>query len=117
MAGTGGSASEILRCRGPWHREIVLATATWVLHILPQRSALRGNEGSVQLTLTDPHVVMHDATHGVRENFYRFGALPAPYDHLYLKVCVAFDRPGGDGRVVTACPTRQFQPGERRKQP
>ena len=102
----------------------MLTAATWTAHILPDRDPLLGNEASVRLTLTAPDAVMHDAEQATRESFYRLGALPAPYDHLYLKVCVEFVEfddadaralPGG--RVVTAYPTRRFKPGERRKWP
>ena len=72
----------------------MLTTATWHHHILPDRASLLGNEASVRLTLTAPHLVVHDATYATRENFDRRGALPPPFDHLYLKVCVEIGSPG-----------------------
>lgn len=113
--------SEILRCVDRWGRPIVLNTATWTLHILPDREPLLGNEATVRRTLVDSHFVQHDATHDDRENFCRFGTLPAPFDHPYLKVCVEFAEPdvrgNTTGRVVTAFPTREIKPTEQRKWP
>ncbi|MDP9365926.1 MAG: hypothetical protein M3Q10_17190 [Chloroflexota bacterium] len=113
-------ADELLRCVDPWGREIVLTAATWTLHVLPDRAPLVGNEEGVRLTLTAPQVVMRDATRDDRAVYYRRGALPAPYDHLYLKVVVDFPTAGTastDGRVATAFPTRRFRPGEQQTWP
>lgn len=113
--------SELMRCVDRWGRPIVLTNATWMLHILPDRESLVGNETAVRRTLVDPEIVMHDATHAHRESFYRIGGLPAPFDHLYLKVCVEFVEPevpgNAAGRVVTAFPTRRVKPAEQRKWP
>ncbi len=52
-------------------------------------------------------------------NDYRFGALPPPYDRLYLKVVVSFRRIGSAsiGDVITAYPTGTMARGEVRQWP
>lgn len=115
----GRGAPDLLRCRDHWGREITLSAATWTQHVLPKRARLLGHEESVRLTLSTPDEVRHDALHANRESFYRGGALPAPLDHLLLKVVVELaDAEGAAmpvGRVVTAFPTHQTKPAERRK--
>ena len=80
---------------------------------------MAGHEGAVVTALTDPDMVMHDAGHGDRECFYRRGALPEPYGHLYLKVVVEFaaEPVGGAvrGVVITAYPTGDVKSKERSK--
>lgn len=102
--------AEMFRCVDRWGRAIVLTEATWTLHIVPDRAPLAGNESAVRRALVAPQLVMRDRTRADRELFYRRGVLPPPYDHLYLKVVVAFLGPGEariGGRVVTAFPTRR----------
>jgi len=63
---------------------------------------------------------VHDARHNDREVFYRRGALPAPYEHSFLKVVGEFadpEAPLGEGRVVTAFPTHRVRPGEQQRWP
>jgi len=63
---------------------------------------------------------MQDKTHRNRLNYYRHGALPPPYQRLFLKVCVDFFPNGLTGilgEVITAYPTRRIDPKEAQQWP
>jgi predicted ribosome quality control (RQC) complex YloA/Tae2 family protein len=76
---------------------------------------------AIRQALESPTLVMHDARHPNGENFYRFDALPPPFDRVYLKVCVRFTllAPPGPwrGEVVTAYATSAIKSSEVQKWP
>ncbi|HEV2107235.1 MAG TPA: hypothetical protein VGR16_03145 [Thermomicrobiales bacterium] len=110
----------ILRLRDRWGREIVLTEEIWFDHVLPGHRELAAHLSAVERTIVDADQVNRDAGASNRENFYLMGALPDPYQHLYLKVCVQFQRSAADaiiGRVVTAFPARKIKASEVKRWP
>jgi hypothetical protein len=109
-------ATTLLVSLDPWGREITLTREQWVEHVLARHAEMAPYLSSVAATLTAPTRVMGDALHPQRRNFYRLDALPKPFDHLMLKVCVEFTVLGSGelerGRVITAYPTPTTKRGE-----
>ncbi len=106
----------VLEWFDPWGRQIVLTEHRWRQHILLGHPALLDAEEIVRDVLASLSGVMCDAKHADRESFYGFGRLPAPHDHLWLKVCVGFRRSAEGtelGNVITAYPTPKVKSGER----
>jgi hypothetical protein len=66
------------------------------------------------LTIEAPDIIVSDFDNPDGLNYYRFGALPAPYDRLYLKVVVSFRHVDLSmvGDVITAYPTGRIARGE-----
>ncbi len=105
-----------------WGRDMVAYLGRWESHVEQRHPELDEHFDAVDLALRDPEVITLDAVHPNRENFYRRGALPPPYDRLYLKVCMAMGgrSPRGlptTGEVVTAYPTPRVGRGEAQKWP
>ena len=97
------------------HRQILARFGRWVLHIEARHPEVDQHFDAVERVFADPYQVTQDATYRNRLNYYRPNALPAPYDRLYLKVCVAFSGHGLTGmigEVVTAYPTTRIGRGE-----
>jgi hypothetical protein len=69
---------------------------------------------AVKWTIEAPDIIVSDFDNPDGLNYYRFGALPAPYDRLYLKVVVSFRQTGPTivGDLVTAYPTGRLARGE-----
>jgi hypothetical protein len=108
----------VFACFDPWGRQIVLTEHRWRQHILLGHPALFDAEEIARDVLASPWGVMYDAKYADRESFYGFGRLPAPHDHLWLKVCVGFRLTGEGavlGNVITAYPTPKIKSGERIK--
>jgi len=106
----------LLSCFDQWGREIVLSDSRWQDHILPDHAELNGNLNSIRQAIEAPTGINFDETAVNGENFYRLGALPAPYDRYFLKVCVRFVLldVGGPwrGEIVTAYATNKEKRGE-----
>ena len=97
------------------HREVLARFGRWILHIEARHPEVDEHFDAVERVLADPYRVTQDATYHNRLNYYRPSVLPAPYDRLYLKVCVVFYRIGQTGmigEVVTAYPTTRIRRGE-----
>ena len=118
--GRGGKAVRsqaiALACADPWGRPISLTKARWVGHVLDHHAELAPHLYAVEVTLTRPERVTRDRRHDNRAVYYRAHLLPAPLDHLYLKVVVEFGRGGSDtataGVVITAYPVPDVTEGE-----
>jgi hypothetical protein len=113
--------AELLHCTDRWGRDIILTDAQWDGHILPGHGELTGNLSCIREALENPTLVNHDVLNPNGENFYCLAALPAPFDQVYLKVCVRFTllAPNGPwrGEVVTAYATTTVKPREAQKWP
>lgn len=109
-------ATIVLACVDPWRRPIVLTEARWVEHVLVQHGELATHLDAIEATLTGPAFLMRDRRRGDRENSYRPDLLPAPLDHLYLKVVVEFGpailTEPASGVVITAYPIPSLTIGE-----
>ncbi len=103
----------ILHCFDPLGREVIARLGQWRDHIEDGHPEMNEHFASVQQTIERPEQINIDANYSNRKNFYRHGVLPAPYDRVYLKVCVAYG-PGNAlgtflrGEVITAYPTRRI---------
>ena len=110
--------ADIFCCQDPIGHTVCLDEDHWVTHVIVERvrAFLAGQEAAVELTISDPITVTRDRNDADRFNYYRPFALQAPYDRVYLKVCVRFVwQPGNvhdDGFVVTAYPVDQVHPRE-----
>ncbi|MDQ3778946.1 MAG: hypothetical protein M3354_00145 [Chloroflexota bacterium] len=112
----------ILHCFDPLGREVVARLGQWQDHIAVRHPEVGDHVGSVRQAIENPDRITFDAINPSRENFYCHGALPAPYDRLYLKVCVAFG-PGNIlgtyqvGTVITTYLTKRIGRGETQRWP
>ena len=109
-------------CFDPFGRNVVATLGRWEEHIEGGHPEVDEHFAAAQSTVEAPEIVTADAKNQTRENFYRRGVLPPPFDRLYLKVCVAYG-PGRVlgafliGQVVTAYPTRTIGRGEAQRWP
>ncbi|MBA3642877.1 MAG: hypothetical protein H0W59_02270 [Chloroflexia bacterium] len=107
----------VLHCFDPLGREVVARLGQWKGHIEGRHPEVDEHFDSVQRAIERPEQITIDAINSNRENYYCRGALPAPYDRLFLKICVAY-RPGNSletyqtGEVITAYPTKRIGRGE-----
>jgi hypothetical protein len=85
----------------------------WTEHITSRHTLLIGQIKGVRLAIIDPDVIRLDATSPIRHNYYRIAAVPEPYSHRYLKVCVEFANGPNVGRVITAHITSRLKKQER----
>ncbi len=112
----------VLSCFDPFGRNVVATLGHWENHIEDGHPEVDEHFAAAQLTVEAPEIVTADAKHQNRENYYRRGVLPSPYDRLYLKVCVAYG-PGSVlgtfliGQVVTAYPARAVGRGGAQRWP
>lgn len=112
----------VLHCFDPVGREVIARLGRWEDHIERRHPEIDEHFDAVQQTIESPELITIDPIDARRENFYRRGALPAPYDRIYLKVCVAYG-PGNVlgtfqvGEVITAYPTRKIGRGEAQREP
>ncbi len=106
----------VLACVDPWGRRITLSGARWREHILVEHAELAQHLAAIEATLTGPTFLMRDRRRSDRENSYRPNVLPAPLDHLYLKVVVEFPptvpEASTSGIVITAYPIPGVTIGE-----
>ena len=107
----------VLRCVDPRGRKIVLTAERWADHVVERHPELGANLLAVRLAPTDPTTVRSDTKSAIRENYYRLAALPKPYDHLSLKVCVEFRPSESVGEVITAYPMARLRRGEMQRWP
>ncbi|MBA2277848.1 MAG: hypothetical protein H0W06_08795 [Chloroflexia bacterium] len=109
----------MLHCVDYRSREVVLTEQRWRDLVIVQHPELEGFESTVELALTTPAFVNHDATHPNRESHYCHSPLPASYAGVYIKVVVEYVGSGAysgyDGEVVTANAVDRPKPRERRK--
>lgn len=114
-------AAIVFACVDPWRRPIILTEARWVGHVLVQHGELAPHLDAIEATLTSPAFLMRDRRRGDRENSYRPDLLPAPLDHLYLKVVVEFTPTSlgepAAGVVITAYPIPSVTIGETQRWP
>jgi hypothetical protein len=109
-------------CPDPWGRLVIARQQRWDDHIAGGHPELINQYEAVETVIRVPDRVMHDATFGNRENFYRALAGPPRYAGKWLKVCIAYG-PGNffgtfqAGEVVTAYITSKIGKGERQKWP
>lgn len=113
--------AEVLRCVDRWGREVTLTDTQWLGHILPTHGELRGQLAAIRATIITPTTVRTDARHVHGENFYLLGALAAPFDRTYLKVCVRYTHlvrsALWSGEIVTAYSAASLKRGEVQKWP
>lgn len=113
--------AEVLRCTDRWGRESILMNAQWMGHILVKHDEMIDGLGAIRQTIEQPDFVNHDLRNRHGENFYLFGALPAPLNRSYLKVCIRFTFIGPlgpwRGEIVTAYATTAVKTGEVQKWP
>lgn len=110
----------VLQCKDHWGRDIILRAERWISHIVALHGEMKDCLSSIEQTLGEPNWVTRDVRFGNREVSYRFGALPDPLDHLYLKVVVQFDDWAGEGIigiVVTAYPVARIKRSEVQRWP
>ncbi len=110
----------VLHCFDPLGREIVGRRGRWEAHIHVRHPEIDGHFDAVRGTLERPEIIAIDAVHPERRTYYQRGALPSPYDPLYLKVCVGFYQRGPlgiVGTIITAYPTTRVGNGETREWP
>lgn len=74
----------LILCRDPRDRDVVLSEETWFGHVLVRHPELAGLAASVSSTLAAPTLITADALFPSRENYHRLAALPLPRSHLYL---------------------------------
>ena len=112
----------VLHCFDPFGREVTARRGQWESHIENGHPEVDEHFGVLEATIRHPERINADATYPNRENFYRRGVLPPPYDRLHLKVCVGFG-PGNllgtftVGPVIMAYPTKGFGRGETQRWP
>ena len=110
----------VLHCFDPQGREIVDQLGRWENHIETRHPDVDEHFESVQAALERPEIIMIDAVHAERRNYYRRGALPPPYHPFYLKVCVGFypsGLPGILAEVITAHQATNIGSGETQEWP
>ncbi len=112
----------ILHCFDPLGREVVARRGQWEGHIESRHPEIDKHFDSVRRVIESPELITIDAINSNRENFYCRGTLPAPYDRLLLKICVAYG-PGNFlgtyqiGEMITAYPTKRIGRGEASRWP
>lgn len=103
----------VLRCYDPRGRQVCVEEPLWTEHLTSRHPPLIGQINGVGLVISDPDVIRLDASSPIRHNCYRIAAVPDPYSHRYLKVCVDFADGENIGRVITAHITSRFKKQER----
>lgn len=112
----------VLYCFDPFKRNVVATLGHWERHIEGGHPEVDEHFEAAEATIRRPESLTLDAKHANRENFYRRGVLPPPYDKLNLKVCVAYGfadvfRTIELGQVITAYPTKAVGRGETQRWP
>lgn len=108
------TADTLFSCVDPLGRPIAAQRHRWNEHIRARHPEVAPHPMAVRATLEAPDLIVADFDNPNGLNYYRFAALPPPYDRLYLKVVVTFDRVGAEvvGDVNTAYPTGKTARGE-----
>lgn len=99
---------------------MALATASWIGHAVTTRATPLGHEQRIRATPIRPDNVRYNAVDADRERFDHRGALSAPTGHLLQTVVAFFESEGpirSSDPVVTAFPTHQTDPADRRTGP
>lgn len=102
----------VMICKDVRGRSIALDRDQWVHHICDEHPELTDNLDAVRKTIEQPLFIMDDTGDADRQNYYLPWVLQAPYNNMYLKVCVHFDE-DQPGFVVTAYPTPDIKSRER----
>ncbi len=104
----------VVSCVDPLGRPIAARRRRWEEHVRTRHPEIAPHAEAVRATLTAPDFIVSDFDNPDGLNYYRFGALPAPYDRLYLKVVVTFRQAKSTvfGDVITAYPTGKIARGE-----
>ncbi|MGH2613968.1 MAG: hypothetical protein ACRDJC_01915 [Thermomicrobiales bacterium] len=97
----------VFSCVDSLDRPIAARQRRWEEHIRARHPEVAPRVAAVRATLEAPDFSVSDFDNPDGLNYDRFGALPSPYDRLYLKVVVIFHRTGFNvmGDVITAYPT------------
>jgi hypothetical protein len=113
------AADTLFSCVDPLGRPIVARRQRWDEHIRTRHPEIGPHDAIVRATLEEPDFIVADFDNPDGLNYYHLAALPSPYDRLYLKVVVSFNRVGAEvmGDVITAYPTRQAARGEVQRWP
>lgn len=109
----------LFSCADPLGRPIAARRRRWEEHIRARHPEIAPHGEAVRATLEAPDFIVADFDNPDGLNYYRLAVLPSPYDRLYLKVVVSFDRVGSTviGDVITAYPTGQIARGEVQRWP
>ncbi|MFN8593501.1 MAG: hypothetical protein U0031_18740 [Thermomicrobiales bacterium] len=88
--------------------------ARWEEHVRLRHPEVASHFAAVRLTLEAPDVIVSDFDNPHGLNYYRFGALSAPYHRLFLKVVVTFQQIDNAivGAVITTSPTGRIAHAE-----
>lgn len=103
---------DVIVCTDVRGRTIALDRDQWIRHICDEHPELSGYLDAIRKTLEQPLFVMDDTGNIDRKNYYRPWVLDAPFNNMYLKVCVHFEE-NKPGFVVTAYPTPDIKTRER----
>jgi hypothetical protein len=104
----------LFSCVDPKGRLIAARRRRWEEHVRARHPEIAPHVAAVRATIEAPEFIVSDFDNPDGLNYYRFGVLPPPYDHLYLKVVVSFHAIDSAviGDVITAYPTGKIARGE-----
>ena len=106
--------SLVFSCRDPLDRRVEARTHRWEDHLRARHPEVAYVPDAVRRTIEAPDISVSDFDNPNGLNYYRFGALSAPYERLFLKVVVSYREVGSTfvGDVITAYPTGRIARGE-----